>query len=85
MLQMLMQQQSPPQGLTLNSAPMQAPVTPVAGGLPDWSGAYGASPVVGMGGGMPLSGTAQKADINMQQAKMLQQALKALRTSGLGK
>jgi hypothetical protein len=63
MLQMLMQQQqTPPQGLTLNSAPgMQAPVTPVGGGLPTWSQAYGASPVVGMGGGIPLSGTMEKS------------------------
>ena len=44
-------------------------------GLPDWTPAYGATPVVGMAGGIPLSGTLEKALINMQQAKLLREAL----------
>lgn len=49
------------------------------GGLPDWSGAYGAAPVRGMEGGTPYSGTMEKALINFEQQKLLIKALKELR------
>jgi hypothetical protein len=95
MLQMLMQQQQQPQGLTLNSAPPMGaapmgaapmgaapmgaapPVIPVGSPGRD----YGTLPVQGMTGGTPYIATEERSMRNMEQAKLLQQAIKAIRLS----
>jgi len=61
---------------TMGAIPVNQPLQQMAGDLSTDMATYGATPVAGMGGGIPLSGTMGKALINQQQAKLLKKAMR---------